>query len=203
MTILIDNFSVGFEEWLAITDLISFAVDVIDHTYNITTSGTYFIHNGQIVSTSHSGISDGYKCHYYPPTISGEVNLTIHAENDNSETKEEDYYLLYGYNVKFDELIDWGPKKEVVTTIEATNKVFCPNTESRASFFETADLRSYDLGASINPVGYVSLGATIFPQSTAFFYGRTYRVRISGIRDFAGNTMSPREFTFTIENPSN
>lgn len=200
MTILIDNFSVGFEEWLAITDLISFAVDVIDHTYNITTSGTYFIHNGQIVSTSYSGISDGYKFYYYPPTISGEVNLTIHAENDNSETKEEDYYLLYGYNVKFDELIDWGPKKEVVITADAKNLAFCPNIVGEASYFETADLRSYDLGASINPVGYVNLGATIFPQNTFFFYGRTYKIKIENVKDFSGNIMPVYEFEFTIEN---
>ena len=199
MTILIDNFSVGVTEWLQVADLNALSVDVIDHTYNISVSGTYFIHNGQIVSTSHSGISDGYKCYYYPSTISGEVNLTIHAENDNSETKEEDYYLLYGYNVKFDELIDWGPKSTVVITADVKNKAFCPNVVGEASYFETADLRSYDLGASIQAVESVDLNAIIYPQNTIFFYGRTYTVKISGVKDFAGNEMQAFSFNFTIE----
>jgi len=200
MTILIDNFSVGLEEWVKVADLNTLSIDVVDHTYNITTSGTYFIHNGQIVSTSHSGITDGYKCYYYPPTVSGEVNLTIHAENDNSETEEEDYYLLYGYNCEFNEIVDWGPKKEVVITADAKNLAFCPNEVGEASYFETADLHSYDLGASIQAVGYVDLNATIYPQNTFFFYGRTYTVKISGVKDFAGNEMQPFSFDFTIEN---
>jgi len=200
MTILIDNFSIGVEEWLPITDLVSFIVDVIDHEHNITTSGTYFLHGGQIVLTSHSGISDGYRCYYYPPTISGGINLTIHAENDVSEIKEENYYLLYGYNCKFNELIDWGPKREVVITADAKNLAFCPNTESEAFYFETADLHSYDLGATIKAVESVDLNAIIYPQNTFFFYGRTYTIKISGIRDFTGNEMSDFNFSFTIEN---
>jgi len=203
MAILIDNFSISVEEWLAVIDLVSFSVDIIDQTHSITTSGTYFLHDGQIVSTSYSGISDGYTFYYYPPTISGAVNLTIHAENDNDETKEKDYYLLYGYHTSFDEIVDWGPKSEVVVWAQAGNEVFCPNIESTAFYFETAELHSCDLGAIINPVGYVNLGATIFPQNSFFFYGRSYRITINGIRDFAGNIMSPREFTFTIENPNN
>ncbi len=200
MTILLDNFSISVEEWLPVVDLVSFAVDVIDHEHDISTSGTYFLHDEEIVPTSYSGISDGYKFYYYPPTISGEVNLTIHAENDNSETKEEDYYLLYGYNVKFDELIDWGPKKEVVITADAKNLAFCPNIVGEASYFETADLRSYDLGASIQAVESVDLNATVYPQNTFFFYGRIYTVKISGVKDFAGNEMQPFSFDFTIEN---
>jgi len=200
MTILIDNFSMGVEEWTPIVDLVSFSVDVVDHDHSITTSGTYFLHNGEIVSTSYSGISDGYKCYYYPPTISGPVNLTIHAENNNSESKEESYYLLYGYNIKFNEIVDWGPKREIVTTIDAKNLAFCPNIESEAFCFETADLESRNLNATINAVGYVSLRATIYPQNTFFFYGRTYTVKISGIQDFAGNKMSDFNFSFTIEN---
>ena len=200
MTILIDNFSIDAKEWLPIVDLVSFSVDVVDHEYSVSTSGTYFLHNGQIVSTSFSGISNGYRCYYYPPTISGAVNLTIHAENDNSETKEEDYYLLYGYNVKFNEVVDWGPKKEVVTTVDVKNLAFCPNTKTDAFHFETADLESRNLNAIINPVGYVSLGATIFPQNTFLFYGKTYTIKINGIRDFAGNKMSEFSFSFTIEN---
>ena len=203
MTILIDNFSMGIEEWTPVVNLVSFSVDIVDHEYNITTSGTYFIHDWQIVPTSYSGISDGYRCYYYPPTISGAVSLTIHAENDNSETKEENYYLLYGYNVKFNEVIDWGYKKEVVIWTQISNLAFCPNTKTDAFFFETADLESRNLNAIINPVGYVNLGATIFPQNTFFFYSRTYHIRIENVKDFSGNAMLPYEFEFTIENPNN
>jgi len=202
MAILIDNFSVGVEEWLVVIDLVSFAVDVVDHIHGITTSGTYFLHDGQIVPTSYSGISGGYRCSYYPTDVcsSGTITITIHAENNNSETKEEDYYLLCGYHVEFEELIDWGPKKEVVITMDAKNLAFCPNTETEAFYFETAELHSRDLNATLQAVEYVDLNATIYPQSTAFFYERTYTIIISGIRDFAGNEMVESIFSFTIEN---
>jgi len=42
------------------------------------------------------------------------------------------------------------------------------------------------------------LGASISPQSTAFFYGKTFRVVLNA-RDFAGNRMEPYEFEFKIE----
>jgi len=202
MTILIDNFSMEVGEWLQITDLASFAIDVIDHINNITASGTYFLHDWQIVPTSYSGIDDGYRCYYYPTDIcsSGTITITIHAENDISEVVEKNYYLLYGYHCEFDELIDWGPKSTVVVTADAKNLAFCPNSAGEAFYFETADLCSCDLGATIRAVEYVDLNATIYPQNTFFFYGRTYTVTISGAKDFAGNEMQPFSFSFTIEN---
>jgi len=202
MTILIDNFSMEVGEWLQITDLASFAIDVIDHINNITASGTYFLHDWQIVPTSYSGIDDGYRCYYYPTDIcsSGTITITIHAENDISEVVEKNYYLLYGYHCEFDELIDWGPKSTVVVTADAKNLAFCSNSAGEAFYFETADLCSCDLGATIRAVEYVDLNATIYPQNTFFFYGRTYTVTISGAKDFAGNEMQPFSFSFTIEN---
>ena len=71
-----------------------------------------------------------------------------------------------------------------------------------AVYFETRDLRSYDLGASILPVDSVDLGATIYPQNTFFFYGRTYTINVSGIMDFGGNELDPVVFSITIENPT-
>lgn len=202
MTIIIDNFSIGVKEWLPVTDLAYFAVDVVDHTYGISTSGTYFLHDGQAVATSYSGIADGYRCYYYPVDVysSGTINITMHAENDNSETEEEEYHLLYGYNVKFDQIVDWGYNSTVVTTIEAKNLVYCPNAEGEAFYFETADLHSTDLGANIVGLESVDLGATIYPQSKFFFYGRTYTMTISGVKDYHGNEMSEFNFSFTIEN---
>jgi len=205
MTILIDNFSIGVEKWVYVTDLVAFSVDVVDLSYPISTSGTYFLHDGNVVPTVLSGILNGYKAYYYPTSVasSGTITITIHAENANLDIEEQDHYLLYGYHVEFDELVDWGPKSTVVTSVKVSNQVFCPNTVGEAVFFETRDLESYDLGASIGAIESVDLGASIFPQSTFFFYGRTYKVKIEGVKDFAGNALSPYEFEFTIENSSN
>jgi len=199
MGILIDNFFIGVEDWIQVTDSLIFSVDVVDLNYNISTSGTYFVHDGNIVYTTFSGISNGYRAFYDPPTPSGSIYLTIHAENDNSETAEEDYSLLFGYNVEFDEYVDWGPNKEILIWSKASNEAFCPNIETYASYFQTRDLHSYNLGATIQAVGFVDLNATIFPQNTFFFYNRTYQIKIDEIKDFAGNIMGPYEFTFTIE----
>lgn len=206
MTIVIDNFSIGVEDWISEADLNYFAVDVVDSTYGISTSGTYFIYDGQVVSTTHSGITGGYRCYYTLASgvySDGIIDLTIHAENTVSGVEEQTFHLLYGYNVKFEELIDWGVKTEVITTVQVSNKAFCPNFEADSFYFETRDLWSTDLAATINPVGYVNLGATIYPQSTFFFYNRTFVITISGVRDWHNNIMEPYTFSFTIEDPPN
>jgi len=203
-TILIDNFSMDVEEWKYVSELAYFAIDVIDHSYPISVSGTYFLHDGQVKSTVLSGIADGYRAYYYPTDVSssGTITITIHAENSQDEKQNSSYFLLYGYHVKFNEVMDWGPAKTIVTIAKATNLAFCPNTVGEASYFETADLPSVRLGAYINPVPSVDLGAVIYPQSSFFFYGRTYTVTVSGVKDYSGNTMEPYTFTFTIENPN-
>lgn len=205
MTILIDNFSFEVGEWLPTDDLVYFFVDVIDYSHELSTSGTYFIHDGSIVSTSFSGISDGYRCYYTPSGIysDGTINLTIHAENVVSGVAEQTFRFLYGYNWEFNELVDWGPNKEVEIKVEATNLAFCPNTEGEATYFETADLHSHGLSATILPVEPLDLGADVYPQNTFFFYGRTYTVTIVDVKDFAGNKLAPYTFTFTIEDPTN
>ena len=203
MTILIDNFSIGVEDWIEAANL-TYSVDVVDLTTAISTSGTYFIDDGIVVSTTLSGITDGYKCFYTPSSVlaSGTITLTIHVENTASGVEEQEFHLLYGYNCFFNEVVDWGPKNEVVITIEAQNTAFCPNLEGEAFYFETADYTSYDLGASIMPIGSVDLGATIYPQNTFFFYGRTYTITVSGVRDYHNNEMEPYVFSFTIEDPT-
>ena len=206
MTIVIDNFFLGVEEWIKESDLNYFAVDTVETASGvaIVTSGTYFIHDGQVVSTTHSGIAGGYTCYYTPSGVysDGTIDLTIHAENTVSGVEEQTFHLLYGYNVKFEELIDWGPNTEVITTVQASNKAFCPNFEGDSFYFETRDLHSTDLGATIHPVGYVDIGATIYPQSTAFFYNRTYTITVDGVKDYHGNEMEPYTFSFRVENPT-
>lgn len=203
MSISIDNFFIGLEEWVQVTGLLSFFADVVDIDYGISTSGTYFVYNGSVVSTTYSGISGGYRVSYDPPTPSGSVYLTLHVENNNSDILEQDYRLLFGYNVKFEEYIDWGANNGVLIWAKASNTAFCPNVEGYASYFQTKDLASRDLNASIMAVGYVDLNATVFPQNTFFFYGRTFTVTISGIKDYSNNEMEPFVFNFTIEDPTN
>jgi hypothetical protein len=205
MTILIDNFSMDVSEWKLVSELVSFSVDIIDHNYSISTSGTYFVHDNIIVSTVLSGISDGYRAYYFPLSIStsGTTYITLHAENSNSEIEEQTYELLHGYHVEFKEVIDWGPIATVITTATAANTVFCPNDVGVSAYFETKDLESYDLSATIGSVESVNLGAIIYPQNTFFFYGRTYTITIIGVKDFSGNIMDTYELSFTIENPNN
>jgi len=202
---VISNFSLGIEEWVEVANLNHFAVDVTDTSsgVQVSTSGTYFIHDGKAVTTTYSGISGGYRCFYSPTSVtsSGIINLVVHAENTNNEVLERSYSLLYGYNCLFNEEVDWGPYKDVITIVKATNEVSCPHTSKESFYFTTKDLPACDLGAFIGSIESLNLGAVIYPQSTFFFYGRTYRVTISGVKDFSGNKLDPYTFTFTINDP--
>lgn len=204
MTIVIDNFSVGVEEWVPVSTFSAFSVDVVDTTYGINVFGTYFLHDGVAVSTAFSGIPDGYRCYYSPVSVyaSGTITLELRAANLNSDTLSEYYHLLYGYHCSFDEVVDWGTGQLVVTSVEVANNVVCPNTEGFATYFQTADYYHKNLGAYIKPIEAANLGATIYPQNTFFFYGRTYTVTVSGVKDYQGNEMVPYTFSFTIENPN-
>jgi hypothetical protein len=195
----------GVEEWITTSDLGSFSVDAVDYVNNITTSGTYFVHNGSQVTTTFSGITNGYRMFYDPfdITSSGVIVLTAHIQNDILEIEEQDFYLLYGYNLIFEETSDWGPVTQVDIRAQATNSVLCPNTVAEGFYFTTVDLVSRNLTASIQTIEPVNLGADIYPQSTAFFYGKTYTVTISGVKDWYNNVMEPYTYSFTIEDPPN
>jgi len=206
MPILIDNFSIDENEWVLVSELGSFRVDATETAsgVQISTSGTYFLHDGQQVPTTFSGITNGYRMFYTPVSVvsSGTIVITAHVLNTIAQVEEQDFYLLYGYNLLFDEMVDWGPNRQVDILVQATNEVTCPNTNGEGFYFTTADLPSVNLGASIRAVEPVDLGATIYPQSTFFFYGRTYTVTVSGVRDFSGNKMDPYMLVFTIEDPT-
>ncbi len=197
---LINNFSIGLNEWYYLDDITYFSVDVTDDICSVSTSGTYFMLNEVPTLTTYSGITDGYRFYCSNPVISGGLIVTIHAENDCSGVEEIDYNLLFGYRAEFTDYIDWGPNKEIVVWSRASNTVECPNTESFATFFETKELESRDLSAFIYPTGYGNLGAEIYPQSKYFLPGYTYTITVSGIKDFSGNQMQPIVFSFTIAN---
>jgi hypothetical protein len=192
------------EEWTPVADLGSFSVDAVDSVNTIISGSSYFIHDGVQVITTFSGIIDGYHMSYTPMDVSssGAISLVAHVQNDVPETVEQTFYLLYGYNVKFEEWVDWGPLVQVDIRAQATNSVRCPNTVGEGFYFITADLESRDLGATIRAIESVNLGASIFPQSTCFFYGSTYKITVSGVKDFNLNEMPAYTFSFTIEDPN-
>jgi len=204
----IGDLSMAVEEWRYTSSVGPLYVDVTANllSHIISSTESHFELDGVPVSTTLSGIPYGYRLFYNPSpndlVASGTITLTVHAESLDGAVIEKDFHLLYGYHAVFDEVIDWGPNKDVVIIVEAMNEVFCPNTESDAFYFQTSDLASSDLSASIAAIGSVDLGATIYPQNKFFFYGRTYTVTVSGVKDFAGNVMPAQTFTFTIEDPT-
>jgi len=180
-------------------------VDIIDYLYPINTENTYlYVEGAEASGIYFTDIVNGKRLHYDPLDDFynvGVITYSLHAENSIGEVEEKDFYLLYGYDLQLDEVIDWGPHKRVIVRVEASNLVFCPNMESIAYDFITVDLKSFNLNCTIYPVGFVDLPVSIFPQSAAFFYGKTYTVKLQNVKDFAGNIMEDIEYTFTIEDP--
>lgn len=182
-------------------------VDMIDYLYPINTDETCLYVDGILASgTYFEDIPYGQRMYYNPLEdfySTGEINYLVHAESIIGEVDERDFYLLFGYDLSLNEVIDWGPNNKVIVRSGAKNLAFCPNLSTEAFDFTTVDLKSYNLNCSIRPVGYVNLPVEIYPQSTAFFYGKTYTIKLKNVKDQAGNVMEDLEYTFTIEDPSN
>lgn len=181
-------------------------VDVVDYLYPINVSNTYLSVNDTMVSGIwFEDIPNGKRLYYDPSDnfySNGVLVYTLHAESSVGEIEEKDFYLLYGYNVIPNEVLDWGPNNRVVVRLEAQNLAFCPNKTGEAFDFTTVDLKSFNLHCSINPVGYVDLPATIASQSKTFYYGKTYTIKLKRVKDYAGNIMPDFEYKFTIEDPN-
>jgi hypothetical protein len=180
-------------------------VDLIDYVSEIDEGNSYFLVDGERVVVTFSGINNGKRMFYNPPDdfLSDDVLIyTVHMQNTLGDVKEEDYHLLYGYNVTYNKVVDWGVNKEVEILVTAKNKATCPNTVTEFYRFRTKDYSAYDIPSSILPVEDVDLGAELRTQSTAFYYGRTYTVTVSGVKDLAGNEMDPYTWNFTIEDPT-
>ncbi len=211
--IKISNFSLDVGEYASTGSFVS--VDVTDDVYNITTSGTYFIVDGDRVPVTFSGIDDGYRMFYDPTnnftSISGSTEIIAHAENDNGDYLEQVYYLTYGYYLKYYnkdyDKVDLGFGKEVGVRMEAEDYASCPTKGTDAYYFYTKYFQSSDLSVSIQAIRTVfnsssNISASIYPVSTAYFYGKVFRVTVDA-KDFAGNEMPRHEFEFTIEDPTN
>lgn len=182
------------------TSLIDFSADVIDPVYGITTSGTYFIDNGERVDPYFTTISGGYHISY-PTVPSGNMVLGLMAENTASGTLYEEYEFHFGYTVEWNEVNYWGTDTLVPVFIIADNGTIAPAREYFSTFFRTHRIHSSSLSSeiSLDGSGGLDIGAAIYPQHSAFVYGRTFTVTVSGIKDFSGNEIEPQIFTFTIE----
>lgn len=210
MSINIDNFSLGVGAYSSATGSVS--VDITDSFHNITTSGCYFELDGTTVSSTLTSISGGYTMTYDPDddfaSFSGPTELRAYGSNDNGDTASSAIYLTSGYVVEYvnskQDGWDLGYNSSVVVRAGAENMASCPIKSAEAFWFETESRPNKHLGARIVGVptseyaDVKNLSATIYPQSTAFFYGSVYKVVLRA-KDFAGNEMEPFEFEFKIE----
>jgi hypothetical protein len=209
MSIQITNFSVAEGEWGYASSGVS--VDLTDLTNIVTTSGCYLEVGGTTVSATLTSISGGYRMEYDPvddfTSLEGPTTFRAHASNNIGQNVYQDFYLTYGYLVEYNNRSqdgwNFGYQTEVVVRASAENSVSCPVSNAEAFWFETEDRPQKHLGATIVgvPAKYTSdsddMSASIYPQSTAFFYGETYTVVLRA-KDFAGNEME-YEFEFKIE----
>ena len=204
----ITNFSLDIGEYTTASGYIS--VDILDDVYGVSISGTYFKVNDEVVPVTFSGIEDGYRMFYDPiddfSSLNGPTVFTARAENSNGDTLEEDFYLTFGYLVEYVNYKrigqDYGYNTKVTVRVTAENYASCPKLGSDGHRFITEQRKNVDLGASITGMFHADdvsdLSAEIYPQSTAYFYGKTFEVVINA-KDFAGNTIEPFILTYKIE----
>ena len=200
----ISNFSLDEGEYSSATGTI--CVDVTDDIYNVVTSGTYFIIDETVSSGTFTPITDGYKMCYDPiddfASLLGSTTITVHAQNDNEDVLERDFYVTSGYLVEYNnEIQDYGFGNTIVVRMTAENFASCPLTNTDAYWFTTVQKVTKDLTATIigTPLYESDLSAFILPQTeTIYFYGKVFTVEIRA-KDFAGNEMTPYIFEFKIE----
>jgi len=204
LSLKISNFSLDVNEYTAASGTI--CVDITDDVYNVSTSGSYFIIDETVTSGTFTPTPDGYTMCFDSPNdfsdIIGSTTFTVHAENDNGDILERDFYVTSGYVVEYDNRAqDYGFGNQIVVQGTAENLVSCPNVGADAYFFTSVPKPGFDLGASIvgQPWGEKDLSAEITPTTdTIYFYGKTFRIEIRA-KDFAGNVMEPFTFEFKIE----
>lgn len=204
MDISIDNFSIDIGDVAYCTSLLDFSVDVLDPTYAITVSGTYFVANGLVVPSILGAIPGGYRM-TYSTTPSGNISLVANASNANGEYFSRTFGLQYGYEASWEAVNYWGPLREVPVVVTVSNSVLAPNTTYFSTFFRTKNFETYDLGAEITAEGSGNLDISAYtvPQSKYFLQGKTYTVTISGIRDFSGNVLDAVTYSFIIDDNTN
>lgn len=204
----ITNFSLDIDGYTMASNYIS--VDILDDKYGVSISGTYLKVEDQTVPVTFSGINDGYRMFYDPindfNTLNGPTVFIVHAENENGDTLEEWFYLTFGYIVEYDNKpridIGFDYNTKVTVRVTAENYASCPKTTADGHRFITEHRENVDLCASIVGMFHAddvsNLSAEIYPQSTAYFYGKTFEIEINA-KDFANNVMEPVILRYKIE----
>ncbi len=219
LSLKISNFIPVEDDYVYASDGVS--VDITDDVYNVLTSsgvscsGTCLKVDGTPVETTFSGITDGYRMNYDPPAgfefLGGSTEFLVRAENSNGDVLERSYYLTNGYFMDYANYpgkFDYGWENQILVRMSAEDLATCPKFSADAYWFVTEHLKPKDLSARIvcipAPVteAIKDLQVSVYPQSTAFFYGKTFRVVLT-CRDFEGNIMEPYEFEFKIEDGPN
>jgi hypothetical protein len=203
-SLFIDGFFLVTDEFTAASGV--GYVDIVDYIYDVDETTISIVKDGTTLSgITIQDIPNGKRAFFDPLDnfySDGEIIVTVYAESTYGEVLEEDFYLLYGYDLELsEEGIFWDASTRIYVTATASNGAVCPNTEGAHYYFDTAELPSINLTAFVNAVEYRDLSCSIYPRSTAFYYGQTYTVKVSGVKDFHGNQMEPFTYTFTIESP--
>ncbi len=215
LSLKISNFIPADDDYVYASDGVS--VDITDDVYTVLTSsgvscsGTCLKVDGTPVETTFSGITDGYRMYYDPPSgfefLGGSTEFLVRAENSNGDVLERSYYLTNGYFMDYANYpgrFDFGWENQILVRMSAEDLATCTKFSADAYWFITEHLIPKDLGARIvgipAPVTEATkdLQVSIYPQSTAFFYGKIFRVVLT-CKDFEGNEMEPYEFEFKIE----
>lgn len=180
-------------------------VDIVDYLYPILNESISITIAGTILDDLVIEDIDNGKRVYFDPLNDfendGEFTVVVSAGSIIGEIIEEEFYLLYGFDISLDEAIEFKTGQRIFVSAEASNKAFCPNKVGFNYYFNTMDSSSFNLPMYVNVLKHVDLGMSIYPQSTSFFYGKTFTVKISGVKDYYGNVMKPLLYSFTIETP--
>ena len=206
--IYFDNFTFVDNDYVFLNS--SICIDIHDPIYGIDTYKTYYKIKDSVISGSLFPISDGYTMCFYPQNyldlFEGFTKITVHAENYNSDVLEENYYLTSGYIVNFNNKkrigLNYGYEQIVDVRMEAEDLAESPTFVTDGYWFVSEGLRNRDLQASISVLGGFerddkNLTASIYPNSTVFFYDKEFVVEIDA-KDFEGNSMETQIINFKI-----
>jgi len=210
LSLKLSNFSLDIGECTTASGFIY--IDITDDECAISLNSSYFEVDGSIVSVTFVPIDGGYRMIYDPDdnftSLKGITIFIAHAENECGKVLEQSVYLTFGYIVEYinnkllDDSIDFGFQHKVIARVTAENNASCPQISSLAWDFKTISQLNVDLGASItgrfHAYDYGDMPAKIYPHSTAYFYGKEFKVVVKA-KDFAGNQMEPLILNYKIE----
>jgi len=199
-SLYIFNFFPRYDDFRYFGDVIQ--VDIEDFIFDLNISEIYFELEGVRLSTTFNGNNRKVTVSCTIDTsfnFEGRTYIKVVATNMAGDIFYKNFPLLFGYSLELNVPTKFEYTKDIIVHSCATNAVSCPNTECNSFVFTTVDYPSYNLSASISCVLNENLAASIFPQSTAFFYGKRYDIKIANIKDYSGNVMSPVVLSFIIE----